>query len=196
MSAVITNYEAAKAQFDSKIVIAATNATLNKTLTTVRKEAAKQIKSDYVVKVSAVKKAMSSKRSRFSTLFAELSASDVRLPLGLFRPSQKKKGVTVKIKRKEPRQILKQHFVATMANGHVGVFTNHRYTRRKVSRRKGVPRRGPRPTHSELPIDEAFTIGTPQMWRLEQSERVAKKRMEQVFIQEMNYRLNKLASKK
>lgn len=192
---VVFGFDEAMKTFDPKIVIAATNATLNKTITTVRTQASKQITGVYAVKARDVKKGMSVKKSRFTTLVAELGSTGVRLPLALFSPVQKRDGVTVKIKRKNPRQVLKRMFVATMRNGHVGVFSNHRYTRRKVNRRKQYPRRGDRPTHSELPVDEAFTLATAQMWDLKESEAVVAKRAPIVFEQEMNYRLSKARSK-
>lgn len=195
MGVIITNFNEARAMFGDKIVVGAMNSTLNKTLTTVRKEAASQINKEYTIKVGDVKKAMKPRRSRFSSLFVELTSSDVRLPVARFKPTPRLGGVSVKIKRKEPRKILKRAFIANLKSGHVGVFTNHRYTRRKVSHRKRFPRRGPRPMHSELPIDAIFTLGTPQMWRLEQSEIVAKKRVETLFVKEMNFRLNKIGAK-
>ena len=44
MGVIITNFNEARAMFGDKIVVGAMNSTLNKTLTTVRKEAASQIK--------------------------------------------------------------------------------------------------------------------------------------------------------
>lgn len=191
MTTQVTNFEEAKKLFDSKVAIAAMNATLNKSVITVRAQASKQITSEYAVRAREVKGSMNLKRSNFSTLAAELNSSDVRLPLALFNPTQKKDGVSVKIKKKQPRQVLKRAFVATMKNGHKGVFTNWKRTRRNVKRLKRYPRRGPRPVHSELPIDQAFTIGVPQMWKLRQSERVARERIPVVFNQELNYRLSR-----
>lgn len=193
-SKVVTNFDQARAVFGDKVALGAMNAALNKTLVTVRKEAAGQISKEYVVRAGDVKKSMSSRRSRFSTLFAELTSSDVRLPVAVFKPTQKRDGVSVKIKRGQARKVLKRAFIAVMASGHIGVFTNSRYTRRRVRRRKATGRRGARPNHSELSIDEAFTIGMPQMWKLDLSEKVAAERIQTVFARELEYRVNKIAS--
>ncbi|MBL4761542.1 MAG: hypothetical protein JKY93_02455 [Gammaproteobacteria bacterium] len=193
MNGLITNYEQAQQLLGSRQAMAALNSTLNKTLTTVRAKSARQISKEYVVKVGDIKKTMTPTRSRFSTLFVELESSGVRLPLGLFSPRKKRDGVSVKIKRGAPRQVLKRHFVATMANGHVGVFTNYRYTRRLVRRVKRTGRRFGK-NRSELPIDDSFTIGIPKMWRLNDAEALAANRMIELWPKEMQYRLDKAAA--
>jgi len=195
MDVLVSNFDKAKQQFDPKIAIAAMNAALNKAIVTVRKETSKQITSEYAIKARDIKKTMSVQRSNFNTLTSQLTSADVRLALSLFNPTQKREGVTVKVKKKQPRQILKHAFVATMKSGHVGVFTTYRKTIRKVRRRKGVPRRGPLPNRSELPIDEAITVAVPQMWDIHASELVAKARVPVVFTQEMNYRLSRAAKR-
>lgn len=193
---LVRNFDKAIARHGAKVGIGALNATLNKTIITVRAGASKQVTSQYAIKARDVKKTMTTKRSSFSNLRSELTSADSRLPLALFSPTQKKKGVSVKVKKRAPRQVVRHAFIATMRNGHVGVFTTSRRTLRNVRRRKRVPRRGPAPNYSELPIDEAITIAIPQVWDLRESEREAAVRAPIVFEREMTFRLDRALKSK
>jgi hypothetical protein len=126
---------------------------LNKTATTARAEAAREIRSaGYGLKIAAIKKSIRIIRATGSQLRAIVRASGKPIPLIEYAARQTRAGVTVNVLR--GRKLIKGVFIATMPSGHRGVV------RRKGLTSKRVIRKG-RVAYSGLPIQELFGPSVP-----------------------------------
>ena len=127
---------------------------LNKTATTARAEAAREIKSaGYGLKIRDIKKAISIIRANRSELRAIVRASGKPIPLIEYSARQTGKGVTVNVLRGRKR--IDGAFIATMPTGHRGVFVHQGETNRWV-------KRNGRRVRTRLPIRELFGPSVPQ----------------------------------
>jgi hypothetical protein len=117
---------------------------LNRVGAMAKTEASRQIRAEYKMKASDVNAAITVRRAsvRSTTIEVDVVAKGRHsVPLVNFSATQTKTGVSVTIKRSSGRKKFGGAFIATMKNGHRGVFK--------------------RRTKSRLPIDEIFTIGVP-----------------------------------
>lgn len=96
---------------------------LNKTMTTAKTAAAREIASEVAIKVTTAKKSMTiTKATRFAWVTTAI-LSGRRIPLIEFAAKQtKKKGVSYKIKKGGKRERRPRAFIRTMRSGHKGVF--------------------------------------------------------------------------
>jgi hypothetical protein len=118
---------------------------LNRTATTIRAEAARDINEEYPgLKIGAIKDKIDIQRANKITQRAIVSVSGRPIPIVEFAARQTAAGVTVKVKG--TRKLLRGAFLATMPSGHIGVFY-----------RRGPP--GARV--ARLPIDQVFSISLP-----------------------------------
>ena len=161
-SAVISRFAEAKEKAARAVVRA-----LNKTATTARAEAAREIRDvGYGLKIAAIKNAISIRRASDTELRAAVRARGRPTPLGKYGARQTKAGVSVAVLN--GRKIIKGAFIATMKSGHHGVYVRvDSAAGRKFggNGRKGFKiTRGRTRKHDRhgLPIDELFGPGIPQ----------------------------------
>jgi hypothetical protein len=98
---------------------------VNRTAAGVRTDAVKEVRKEYTVKATTVRKSFKIKKAGNSVLEAAAVSSGPRLGLIHFgarpgKPNGKRTPVSVQVRKK--RKIVKNAFVAKMPSGHVGVF--------------------------------------------------------------------------
>jgi len=138
----------------------ATYRAINRSLTKGRTETSKSIRNVYVVKSRDIKKNMKLSRASITYPTGSISASTHRMPLSMFKPSQRRDGVSVRIKKK--RQVIKRSFLASTSNNFTGVFMRGRYDGRG----------GFNTSPSRLPIT---SLVTSSMYTIMKQEKVIRK---------------------
>jgi hypothetical protein len=113
---------------------------LNRTAQQAQTEGVRAIRANYQFKTQTIKGTLSIFRATNGRLQATIQSKGRRIGLIEFQARQTKAGVTVRVGKS--RKLLKGAFIATMRNGHQGVFM------RRGSRR--------------LPINEKVTIAVPE----------------------------------
>lgn len=170
--------------------MAATVRSLNKTLTTVRAEAARKISDAYRIKVGEAKKGLRIENASRTHLKGAVVASGRPIPLIAFSARQTKRGVTVIV---TGRKSISHAFIATMRSGHRGVFVRTRSTKPLVFRHGKGSRI--RRTGQDLPISELLSISIPAAFVQRKVSdsliSVAQRRFAEVFAQEARFRLSK-----
>lgn len=171
LNAVIVGLEGYRQDLIDGAVVRA----LNRTATTVRAEAARDIHLEYDgLKISDIKDKIAIRQATRITQRVVISVSGRPIPIIQFDARQTRLGVTVKVKG--ARKLLRGAFIATMPSGHQGVFY-----------RRGVAgARAPR-----LPIDQVFSISLPVAFSnkkvMDAVVRAAKQRFPTALAQETNY---------
>jgi len=147
IAASITRYVAGQ----QKAVVRA----LNKTAEQARTAASREVSSvGYNIKASAVKKSFSIKRASSDNLVVVLKATGLPIAIINYGARQSKSGISINVKN--GRQILGHAFIATMKNGHRGVFE-----RVGIARTRGkVVVRGKK-RRANFPIKELFGPSIP-----------------------------------
>jgi hypothetical protein len=126
---------------------------LNKTATQVRTRASREIRAaGYNLKAADVKKALTIKRASSGELVASVIAKGRPIPLIKYGARQTARGVSVQVMK--GRKVIAHAFIATMPNGHTGV-----YVRTGAGHTK-VVRNGKASWHG-LPIEELFGPSVP-----------------------------------
>lgn len=143
---------------------------LNKTATTARAEAAREIKAaGYKLKIGDLKKSITIKRASRAVLTAQVTASGKPIPLSRYGARQNRKGVSVAVLK--GRKTITGAFLATMPSGHRGVFV-----------RQGKGR---------LPIDQKFGPSVPDAFSNKVVQgalrRVIRERFNVVLAQELRF---------
>jgi len=166
---------------------------LNRTITTVRAAATKEMKqavgAELGLGASGVKKAIKMYRASFKHLVAKLVASGKHMPLINFRARQTKTGVTHSAWGK--RQIAKGAFIARMPGGHKGVYrrVDSRYAKRHTKGR-------PATSSPNLPIKEMWGPSLPREFVstrvLARMRLTARKVWPKNFQHELNRRLSRM----
>lgn len=127
---------------------------LNKMADQVKTAASREIRSaGYKLKASDIKAALKVRRASGSQKTAAVIASGRPLPLVKYSARQTSKGVTVDVLK--GRKLIAGAFIATMPNGHRGV-----YVREQASKHRKVQQRG-KPVWSQLPIRQLFGPAIP-----------------------------------
>lgn len=151
--AVSTRAITAGARPDAKDEIRAIVRALNKTAQQARTGASREVRAaGYNIKASTIRRSFMIERATPSRLSVTLRATGAPVPLINYGAQQTKKGVTVRVKN--GRKTLKHAFIATMPNGHRGVFE------REGTGRKRVTKKG-RSYMSGLPIKELYGPSIP-----------------------------------
>lgn len=168
---------------------------LNRTATTVRKEATKKLKdvvgTELGLGASGLKKSIRMYRAsaRAGRLLARLVPSGRHLPLINFKARKTKKGVTHSAWGR--RQLAKGAFIAKMPGGHKGVYRrlDSRYAKRHTQGR-------PETSSPNLPIKEMFGPSLPREFVnkrvLNRMNRTARVAWPKNFERELAFRLKKL----
>lgn len=131
----------------------ATVRAINKTAEQVKVQASREIRdAGYNLKIAKIKKAITLRRASKTELVAVLRATGKPVGLINYSARQTKAGVSVQVKN--GRKLISGAFIATMPNGHKGVFVRKGHGHRKVVK-------GGKTTWSGLPIDELFGPSIP-----------------------------------
>ena len=123
------------------------SAAVNRTLSTGRTYTSRRIREHLNLPAATIKDAMKIVKSTPSTMSGHLQFRRKPIPLIEFKPSQTPSGVSIRVRKDKGRETIKSAFIATMSNGHQGVF----------KRAPGsTHRRRPDGQWTQLPIKELF----------------------------------------
>jgi hypothetical protein len=112
---------------------------INRTISTGRTRIVRRIGNEIALRAKTIREAFTLGKASRAKPVGLIRIRRKPVPLVEFNPRQTLAGVTVKVRKKEARQLLRSTFLGVMASGHEGVF----------ERRREGPGRVPR-----LPIDE------------------------------------------
>lgn len=130
---------------------------INHTVAKSRTKTSRDIRSLYKVKSKELKQALSTPKATAISLSGALKAIGRPLPIFAFGARQTKKGVTANIMG--ARKLIRGAFIATMTNGHKGVFARGKYNGYSFAfRDKRVKKTG-----NDTPINELTTSSVPKM---------------------------------
>ena len=161
---------------------------LNKTATQARTAAAQEVRSaGYNIKSSAIKSSFAIQKASRGNLVAVLKATGRPVALINYSARDGKNGVSVQVKA--GRTVLRHAFIATMQNGHRGVFERTGKTHKKVMRNGKVRRSG-------LPIKELFGPSIPQSLTNDAVQKALMKKIREKFPQILKHELAFIASKR
>ena len=161
---------------------------LNKTATQARTAAAQEVRAaGYNIKSSAIKSSFSITRATRGNLVAVLKATGRPVALINYSARQGKNGVSVQVKA--GRTVLRHAFIATMPNGHRGVFERTGKQHKKVMRNGKTLRTG-------LPIKELFGPSIPQSLANDAVQKALMAKIRQKFPQILKHELAFVASKR
>jgi len=171
---------------------------LNKTLTGVKTDASTAIRGVVTAKKADVDKTFSISKASEKTLSASITCTGKRLPLYTYSARQTKKGVSVQVKRANPRTVVPHAFVAKMKSRHVGVWVRDYVPRGKSGRTVSADpqiRYGRLPRQYRLPIRELFSMRVPDVMGYEPTMKTilkqAENRLQKNLMHEMEYELSK-----
>jgi len=163
----------------------ATVSALNRTATTVRAAAVREIRAEYPgLKAGAVREQLKILRANRGRLMSTVTLRGSRIALIEFSPRQTKKGVTVRIKGQ--RKLIPHAFIATMKSGLQSVFVRAQTSKSaNVIFRHGKGSRV-RKSGPDLPIAELRSISLPRAFVNNKVQTVLKRLARETFIK--NYR--------
>ncbi|MBB3256877.1 phage tail protein [Paraburkholderia sp. WP4_3_2] len=161
---------------------------LNKTAMQARTAAAQEVRSaGYNIKSSAIKRSFIIDKARPARLVVTLKATGRPIALINYGARQGKNGVSVQVKT--GRQVLRHAFIATMQNGHRGVFQRTGNGHKKIKRNGKVLRTG-------LPIKELFGPSIPQSLANDAVEKAIMAKIREKFPRILRHELDFIASKR
>lgn len=161
---------------------------LNKTAMQARTAAAQEVHAaGYNIKSSAVKRSFYIDKARAGRLVVMLKSTGRPIALVNYGARQSRSGVSVQVKT--GRQVLRHAFIATMKNGHRGVFQRVGNQHKKVERNGKIRRTG-------LPIKELFGPSIPQSLANDAVEKALMKKIREKFPQILRHELAFAASSK
>jgi hypothetical protein len=161
---------------------------LNKTAQQARTTASQEVRAaGYNIKASAIKGSFAIQRASRGNLVAVLKATGRPIALINYGARQGKSGVSVQVKA--GRTILRHSFIATMQNGHRGVFERTGKQHKKVMRNGKTVRTG-------LPIKELYGPSIPQSLANDAVQKAIMTKIRQKFPQILAHELAFIASKK
>jgi hypothetical protein len=161
---------------------------LNKTAMQARTAAAAEVRgAGYNIKSSAIKSSFSIQKASRGKLVVVLKSTGRPVALINYGARQGKNGVSVQVKA--GRTVLRHAFIATMQNGHKGVFERTGKTHKKVKRNGKVVRTG-------LPIKELFGPSIPQSLANDAVQKALMKKIREKFPQILKHELAFVASKR
>ena len=138
-----------------------TRMAVNKTLTGVRTDATNEVAKVITPTKTKIRKTITTKKMWGKNDIAYVLCKGKRLGLIHFKARQTKKGVSVQVKKSEPRSLIKHAFIMTMKSGHKGVFWREwEGTRKPVSARVQY---GRLPKQYRLPMSERFSFAIPEV---------------------------------
>jgi hypothetical protein len=161
---------------------------LNKTAMQARTAASQEVRAaGYNIKASAIKSSFTIQKANRGKLYVMLKSTGRPIALINYSARQGKNGVTVNVKN--GRKVFRHAFIATMQNGHRGVFERTGKTHKKVVKNGKTIRSG-------LPIKELFGPSIPQSLANDAVEKAIMAKIRQKFPQILKHELAFLASKR
>lgn len=161
---------------------------LNKTAMQARTAAAQEVRSaGYNIKSSAIKNSFSITKAAQGRLVVVLKSTGRPVALINYGARQGKNGVSVQVKAS--RSVLRHAFIATMPNGHRGVFERTGKQHKKLKRNGKTIRSG-------LPIKELFGPSIPQSLANDAVEKALMVKIRQKFPQILKHELAFVAAKR
>ncbi len=141
---------------DPKTVAKAQVAAINRSLATGATAINRRIRSelvlsrDFVARLISVTKATPARVAGRIEIKSGARAKEPGIPLGKFGGArQTKRGVTIKVRRGKPKELVRGGFLATMKSGREGIWHRARQFDKNIKARRG-------PRRQELPIFERF----------------------------------------
>jgi len=166
---------------------------INDTLAGVKTDASAEIRSIITAKKSAVDGTFRTVKATVTQLSGLVSSSGPPLPLIEFSARQTKAGVSVQVKKKNPRSVIKGAFIQTLKSGHKGVFW------REWHGAKGPVKKiayGKLPKKYRLPMKQLFGSRIPDILGDDPVMNAvlakADDRIHKAVDKELNYELSKL----
>jgi hypothetical protein len=161
---------------------------LNKTAVQARTAASQEVRAaGYNIKSSAIKSSFSTTRATRGNLVVVLKSTGRPVALINYGARQGKNGVSVQVKA--GRSVLRHAFIATMPNGHRGVFERTGKQHKKLMRNGKAIRSG-------LPIKELFGPSIPQSLGNDAVEKALMTKIRQKFPQVLKHELAFVAAKR
>lgn len=161
---------------------------LNKTAMQARTAASLEVRAaGYNIKSSAIKNSFSITRATRGNLVVMLKSTGRPVALINYGARQGKNGVSVQVKA--GRSVLRHAFIATMPNGHRGVFERTGKQHKKVVRNGKAIRSG-------LPIKELFGPSIPQSLANDAVQKALMTKIRQKFPQVLKHELAFVAAKR
>jgi hypothetical protein len=161
---------------------------LNKTAMQARTAASQEVKAaGYNIKSSAIKKSFTIQRASRGNLVVVLKATGRPIALINYGARQTKGGVSVQVKA--ARTVLRHSFVATMPNGHRGVFERTGKGHKRVMRNGKMINTG-------LPIKELYGPSIPQSLANDAVNKAVMAKIRAKFPQILKHELAFIASKR
>lgn len=148
-----------------KQIDAASVRALNRTATTVRAAASREIRQEYNIKAAGIRHQIAIERARRGHVTASVVVSGRRIPLVDFSARQTRAGVTVQVKRGS-RKFIPHAFLATMRSGHHGVFVRAMDARTRFAPTfrfgPGSGRKNRRWGDPDTPVAELTSLSLPR----------------------------------
>jgi hypothetical protein len=161
---------------------------LNKTAAQAKTAAGQEVRAaGYNIKSSAIKKSFVVQRAKPGKLVVVLKASGRPIALINYGARQNKNGVSVQVKA--GRTVLRHAFIATMQNGHQGVFD-------RVGKQHKIVKRNGKSFRTGLPIKELFGPSIPQSLANDAVEKALMSKIRQKFPEILRHELAFIASKR
>lgn len=168
---------------------------INDGLVGMKTDASAEIRSVITLKKSTVDATFKTVKASVTSLSGVFASTGKPVPLIEYGARQTTKGVSVQVKRGNPRSVVVGAFIATMKSGHKGVFWRewHQAIRKPVNR--NIPY-GKLPKKYRLPISQRYGPRVPDILSNEPvMAAVLKKaddRMHTNIDRQINYELSKL----
>lgn len=161
---------------------------LNKTAMQARTAASQEVKAaGYNIKASAIKSSFAIQKASRGNLVVTLKATGRPIALINYGARQGKNGVSVQVKA--GRSVLRHAFIATMQNGHRGVFE-------RTGKKHKVVQRNGKPLRTGLPIKELFGPSIPQSLANDAVNKAIMAKIRAKFPQILKHELAFIASKR
>lgn len=161
---------------------------LNKTAVSARAAASQEVRhSGYNIKASAIKSSFSIRKATGNNLEVILTATGKPIGLINYGARQTKRGVSVSVKGS--RKILAHAFIATMKNGHAGVFERIGMARMKGMQGTKIGKRG-KALRANLPVRELFGPSIPDAVANPIVQAAIMKKLKEKFPQILEAELN------
>lgn len=168
---------------------------LNRVASSGKTTASRQIRGKYRIKKSDLDKRMGTSKAGAKHLKAAIWSYGAPIPLRYFKYRQTKRGVKVTVAGRP--QLIPGAFVATMKNGHRGVFARGRYDDKGFKFRTRRVRKSMRLTKSknDLPITALHTLSQGAMFSNPNVINPVIDRVESMLVVRIEHELNRLISK-
>lgn len=193
------------ARFGSRSLPQVVTRAINKTLPGMRAHAVKEIMKEITPTAKKIRSEISIQKANQTTLTGELISKGIPLGLIHFRPRQTKKGVSVLVKKKKGRKLLRAAYVGTGTKGGEQVFRRELrgdYWGPRKSNRMDLPFKKFSPYDGKdyrLPVKRLTGPRVPDIMENEPVfraiDKMAQDRLDKNFSHELKYSLNKLSGK-